>query len=44
MTNNNKELFFNADSFVFLLHSMIFHERKHALKCHRMKPALFSVL
>jgi len=24
--------------------SLIFHKRKHALNCHRMKPALFSVL
>lgn len=34
-------------SLPFLLaftHSFFFHFRKHALNCHRMKPALFSVL
>lgn len=25
-------------------HALVFLHRKHALNCHRMKPALFSVL
>lgn len=29
---------------LFTSHAVFFLHRKHALNCHRMKPALFSVL